>query len=156
MELKFLRYDATPGEKHLGVATIRIEEGIRIILRFKVVPKEHGGYYYQPASHKVSVATKDVYYPAFSLDSTYEYDEVKAFIAENVDRILSQQNNSVFGSPAPVQSPNQPYRIAPQSPQMSTAIQSAIDTAIASPSSNYEGPLAGSGFSAPPEQNLPF
>lgn len=100
MNLKFLRYDPTPGEKHLGIATVRIEEGIRIILRFKVVPKDGGGYYYQPASHKIAANGKDNYYPAFSLDSSYEYDELREFVGINVEQILNRQNPSVFAPPA--------------------------------------------------------
>ena len=99
MNLKFLRYDPTPCEKHLGIATVRIEEGIRIILRFKVVPKDGGGYYYQPASHKIAANGKDNYYPAFSLDSSYEYDELREFVGINVEQILNRQNPSVFAQP---------------------------------------------------------
>lgn len=99
MNLKFLRYDPTPGEKHAGIATVRIEEGIRIILRFKVVPKDGGGFYYQPASHKIAANGKDNYYPAFSLDSSYEYDELREFVGMNVEQIMARQNPSVFNPP---------------------------------------------------------
>ena len=113
MNLKFLRFDATPGEKHLGIATVRIEEGVRIILRFKVQPKEGGGFYYQPASHKISAHGKDNYYPAFALDSSYEYDELKEFLAVHVEPILQQQNGqSVFS-----QAQHQPSYVPPKAPQ---------------------------------------
>ena len=150
MNLKFLRFDATPTEKHLGIATIRIEEGVRIILRFKVQPKEGGGYYYQPASHKISSQGKDNYYPAFSLDSSYEYDELKDFIASHVEPILNQANQSVF-SPAtaqvarPPQQPNQNYGGYPQ--QQAPVQQQQY---------RQDRPQQQMQYAPEPEGNLPF
>lgn len=99
MNLKFLRYDPVQNEKHVGIATIRIEEGIRIILRFKVTPKDGGGYYYQPAPVKVPGHGKDNYFPSFALDSSYENDEMKEFLAVHVEPMIQQQNASVFNQP---------------------------------------------------------
>lgn len=93
MNLKFLKYDVTQGEKHIGIITIRLEESIKIILRFKVVQKEGGGYYFQPASHKISSDGKDSYQPAFMFDSTYEYEQVKEFLAYNLQESLKLLNS---------------------------------------------------------------
>ena len=110
MNLKFLRYDPTPGEKHLGIATIRLEEEVKLIFRFKIVPKDGGGYYCQPASHKISSHGKDNYYPAFAFDSSYDGDCVKEFVLAHVDPIINQtQQQSVFNAP-----PAQVARPAPQ------------------------------------------
>lgn len=126
MNLKFLRYDPVPNEKHVGIATIRIEEGIRIILRFKVTPKDGGGYYYQPAPVKIPGHGKDNYFPSFALDSSYESDELKEFLTVHIEPLLAQQHvNSVFSQPqAQVarppqqQNPNyQQYQQPPVQPQ---------------------------------------
>jgi hypothetical protein len=85
--LEFLKFDFTPSEKHLGIATVRYEK--RFIFRFKVVPKDKGGYYIQPASYKIGVGPegKDIYVTAFQLDSSYESEEMRNFILIEMDRI---------------------------------------------------------------------
>lgn len=151
MNLKFLRFDATPGEKHLGIATLRIEEGVRIILRFKVQPKDGGGYYYQPASHKISSHGKDNYYPAFSLDSTYEYDELKEFLAVHVEPILAQQNGQSVFSPPPAQvarAPQQPNPNYQGYPQQQAPVQQQ--------QYRQDRPQQQMQYAPDPEGNLPF
>ena len=111
MNFQFLKFDATPGEKHIGIATIRIEiSGSRIILRFKIVPKEHGGYYCQPASYKVgTINGKDQYVPSFALDSTYEADELRNFILANIETITNVAKVPAQQNPNFNQNAQQPY-----------------------------------------------
>lgn len=154
MNLKFLRFDATPTEKHLGIATVRVEEGVRIILRFKVQPKEGGGYYYQPASHKISAHGKDNYYPAFSLDSSYEYDELKEFLAVHVEPILQQQNGSSIFAPQPQARP--PY-VAPavQQPNPNYGGYPQQQAPVQQQQYRQDRPQQQS-FAPEPEERLPF
>ena len=154
MNLKFLRFDATPGEKHLGIATIRIEEGVRIILRFKVQPKEGGGYYYQPASHKISAHGKDSYYPAFSLDSTYEYDEMKEFLAVHVEPILQQQNGSSVFSQAQARPP---YVAPPaQQPNPNYGGYQQQQAPVQQQQYRQDRPQQQQSYAPEPEERLPF
>ena len=82
--LEFMKFDSLFGEKYVGIATIRYEK--RFIFRFKMVPKEGGGFYAQPAAYKLSRDGKDIYVGAFQLDSSYEFDEMKDFVVQNVTR----------------------------------------------------------------------
>src|SRR6187551_2244321 len=84
---EFLNFCATPGEKYMGVATIRVER--RFIFRFKILAKDDGQSYPMAASVKLpSKDGKDMYASAFQFDSTYEFDEVKNFVMENVEKAL--------------------------------------------------------------------
>lgn len=94
MNVKFLRFDLTPGEKHIGIATVRLEDGVRILLRFKIVPRTEGGYYFQPAAHKININGKDNYFASFQLDSSYESEELKSFLGSSIEKILKEKTTS--------------------------------------------------------------
>lgn len=83
--LEFLNYIPTPGEKYIGIATVKLYG--KIILRYKIVPTKDGsGHFPAPASYKVG----DEYAHAFTLDSMSENDELKKLIMSNVKQALQK------------------------------------------------------------------
>lgn len=114
MDIEFLKLDLTPGEKYIGIAAVRYEK--RFIFRFKVIPKDDGGYFLAPAAHKVGNNNgKDVYAPAFQLDSSYESDEMRAFILSHIaSKIQSTQMSANVFNPPPPQQPQNSYQNPPQ------------------------------------------
>lgn len=101
---QFLKFVAVQGEKHLGVAVVRWLG--KIILRYKVMPSQEGGYWIAAGSTKLGVKRdgKENYEEWFQLDSTYERDEMRDFILDHIEPILSQKHKSVFAQPLPVDS----------------------------------------------------
>jgi len=95
---EFLGYQPTPGEKHLGIATIKMWG--RLILRWKVIPNKDGsGFFCGAASYKVpdpSGAGGDCYTEAFMLDSRSEHEAVQNFIRAHVRKAMGD-GASVFG-----------------------------------------------------------
>lgn len=111
---KFMKYEPTPGEKHLGIATVKVYD--KIILRYKIVPnKDGGGWFPVPASYKMpSQAGQDVYVSAFMLDSNCENEELMNLIRAHVKSHIQAQyvdNQSVFSAPVaqPATQPNPNY-----------------------------------------------
>lgn len=115
---EFMKFIPIQNEKHIGIAVIRYEG--RFIFRFKIMPSDQGGYWAMTASFKTgTIAGKDKYEPAFSLDSEYQKNQLTDFVLSNVERELSQkpQPTSIFSNQQ-AQVPNQqqfakPY-VAPQ------------------------------------------
>lgn len=102
LNLEFLKFIKVEGEKHLGIAVIRLNR--RFIIRFKVQASEQGGYWISSPSMKAGVFNgKDNYISAFQFDSSYENEEVKNFVMEHIERLMSQQQASVFTPPAQAQ-----------------------------------------------------
>ena len=76
MKIQFNDYKTTPGEKHLGIASIILElEGEKILLRYKVQSGKDGkGHFYATASHKIDETT---YVPSFVVNSNILSDSIK-------------------------------------------------------------------------------
>lgn len=92
--LEFLKFIPVTGEKHLGIAVIRIER--KYVVRFKIQASEQGGYWVSSPSMKSGVFNgKDSYVSAFQFDSSYENEEVKNFILANVERHISSVQQPV-------------------------------------------------------------
>lgn len=108
---EFIKYEPTPSEKHMGVATVKLYG--KIILRYKIVPNKDGsGYFPCAASYKMPSAPggQDIYVSAFMLDSNSEKEELENLIRANVKQFLAQQH-SVFAAmqnQAPMQQQRQP------------------------------------------------
>lgn len=94
MSYEFMKYDATPMEKYIGIATVKLHG--KIVLRYKIVPKKDGsGYFPTAASYKIpGDGGVDQYIAAFMLDSNFEKEEVEKLIMSNVKRIMAQQPTS--------------------------------------------------------------
>jgi hypothetical protein len=94
MELEFLKFDKTPQEKHLGVASIRADR--RFIFRFKIMSNPKGeGYFLNAPALKID----EKYWPAFAFDSSYESDQVKEFVLTHVKSALGAPKTQVFADP---------------------------------------------------------
>lgn len=75
---EFISYqEAAPGEKYLGIATIKAFG--KILLRYKVIPGKNGNFY-APPSYKIA----DQFVPAFLMDSRADEDAVKAIIKKGI------------------------------------------------------------------------
>lgn len=99
----------------------------------KVTPKDTGGYFVHPASYKICNMGKDGYISAFQLDSTFESDEMKEFVLNEITKILApngfvQQIEAAQFSPAhpPVTlQPKPNYNAHPQQPSYAPQTQHA-------------------------------
>lgn len=97
-QYQFIKYEPTPTEKHLGIATVKLYG--KIILRYKMVATKDGtGYFPAAASYKMPNTT-DQYYSAFMLDSTSEREELEGFIKHHVKSWMAQQGLDIFGNPS--------------------------------------------------------
>jgi hypothetical protein len=88
--MEFLKYEQTPGEKHLGVATIRLWK--KIILRYKIVLNKDGSGFFPASASLKLAATSDrseTYCPSFMLDSSYEAQTVADFIKFHVKSFIN-------------------------------------------------------------------
>lgn len=93
MDFKFIKYEPTPNEKHLGIATVKAYD--KIILRYKIVQTKDGtGIFPAPASYKMSLNGEDRYISAFTVDSVSDNDDLSAMIKREASKAIS--GNSVF------------------------------------------------------------
>jgi hypothetical protein len=116
-KFEFLNYIPTPGEKHLGIATVRIYG--KIIFRFKIVPTKDGTSFF-PAAPSVKIGEGDQpYKSAFEMDSRSEHEELNDMIKKNVKQAMlpilpmpvpNMYNQPNFFPQAPIQQSNDlPY-----------------------------------------------
>ena len=89
---EFLSYEATPAEKHLGIATIRAWG--KIILRYKIVATTDGQGFFSAAAtirgHGMNSKGKEKYEESFLIDSRYDYEQISQLIQQNVTAIRNQ------------------------------------------------------------------
>jgi hypothetical protein len=99
-QFEFVKFEATPGEKHLGIATVKAFEG-KITLRYKIVPNKDGsGFFPASASYKMpQVGGEDVYIGSFLLDSRSDEEEMNALIRANVKKHLSHAPSASVHAP---------------------------------------------------------
>lgn len=84
MDIKFVEYKLTPGEKHLGIVTIDFD-GI-IMLRYRISPgKEGNGIFPSPASYKVVENGQDRYVPSFEIDSSTLHKRIVRIIMDGIE-----------------------------------------------------------------------
>jgi hypothetical protein len=83
-DFRFLKYEPTPSEKHMGIATVMAYG--KIILRYKIVQNKDGtGFFPASASYKMSDPSgADFYVSAFVVDSNGEKEELENMIKANV------------------------------------------------------------------------
>lgn len=90
---EFLSYIPTPGEKHLGVVTIRCWG--KIVLRYKINAGVNPGSWFGTISsikQGIGENGKDNYEKSFVIDSSYEAEQIKKFIEKHVNLHISPQN----------------------------------------------------------------
>ncbi len=83
-KFEFIKYEPTPQEKHLGIATVKIFG--KIIAKFKIVPTKDGSSFF-PASPSLKIG--EGYVSAFTMDSVSEKEELDSLIKLNVRRCMS-------------------------------------------------------------------
>ncbi len=86
-EFKFIKYEATPKEKHIGLMTVVVRG---IVLRYKIVRTKDGNSLFPAsASYKMSGEDEEArYLSAFSLDSQSEQEMLFDFIKGKMVEIL--------------------------------------------------------------------
>ena len=147
---EFLNFVATPNEKHLGIATMRLWG--KIILRYKIVPKKEKGQFPSAASYKVVDEQGDRYIAAFSLDSNMDKDECESIMMANVNRILSG-GVSVNQQQPQYQQPQQQYQQQPQyAPQQQQYQQQPQQQQAWGQQQQYQQ----APYAAQPDEQLPF
>lgn len=98
MEIKFIEFIETHGEKHLGIATISIEN--TIYMRYKVLANQKGGYFLAPPSYRIKKQndnnSEDSYIAAFVVDSNFLKEKIENLIRENVKNYFNNINEIPF------------------------------------------------------------
>lgn len=84
---EFIKYEPTPEEKHLGVATVKLYG--KIIARFKIIPSKDGTSFFPVAP---SIKLGETYMSGFTLDSMSEKEELDAIIKVNVRKCMAPQS----------------------------------------------------------------
>jgi hypothetical protein len=88
-EFRFIKYEATPGEKHLGIATVKVYD--KVILRYKIVPtKEGSSYFAAPPSYKITENGQERFISGFTVDSVSDNEDLSTFIKQNVFKLISK------------------------------------------------------------------
>jgi len=102
---QFISYAPTPGEKHLGIATINYHG--KLILRYKIMPTKDGSNFFPvPAAYKVG----ETYQSAFTLDSNIEKEEVENLIKIHVKKSIQSASSSSPSSFPPISQPPITYQ----------------------------------------------
>ena len=82
MDMEFLHYIPTPGEKQLGIASVNYGS---LLLRFRInAGKDGTGFYASPSAHKIG----DKYYDSFEIDSRREHEKLMKLIRDNVTALM--------------------------------------------------------------------
>jgi len=86
MNVKFVEFKKIFGEKHLGIASVILDD--KILLRYKILPGKDGkGFYPKPGSYKTE---NGQYVEAFVLDSNFVKETIENVIREHVRQYLEE------------------------------------------------------------------
>ena len=100
MHYEVMKYIPVVNERYFAVVLIRIEK--KYLVAYKVAAREDGGIWISTASTKIgSINGKDQYMEAFRSDSSFENEEIRNFITNEVDKFNAQRHpsKSVFSPP---------------------------------------------------------
>ena len=97
-KFEFIKYEPTPNEKHMGIATVNLYG--KILAKFKIVPTKDGSNFF-PASPSVKVG--DSYCSALVLDSNIDKEEMDMLIKTRVKHYLNPQSTPAYQPPPPEQ-----------------------------------------------------
>jgi hypothetical protein len=81
-KFEFIKYEPTPQEKHLGIATVKLYG--KLIARYKIIPTKDGTSFF-PASGSFKVGDK--FESCLTLDSNSEKEELDSMIKAHVRSI---------------------------------------------------------------------
>ena len=104
MSFQFIRFDETPKEKYLGVATVKVDDKYLVRLLVRKNPK--GGYFIAPPSVKMDSEEGDVYAESFMMDSNFQKEELHTLIRSNIRGFIG-------GGSAPAPQPVPQQQAAP-------------------------------------------
>lgn len=138
-KFEFRNFTPTPGEKHAGIAEIKVNGETPLILRFKITPRKDGaGFFPNIASYKMpGRPAGEEYDECFMLDSRSDDDSCKRLVMQGFNAWHAAQQPSVFAATAPRAPAPYPY---PDLPAPMNPMQNA---------SYQPSPM-------PSDQNLPF
>lgn len=104
-DIEFLKYQPTPEEKYLGVASVRYLQ--RIVLRYKIVMKKDGkGYFAVPAAYKVD---EDTFISAFMIDSRAEEEEIISVVRAGIKPFVQEQLDAQHSAFSPSDNEEIPF-----------------------------------------------
>ena len=81
--VEFLKFERTPNEKYLGLATIRLYG--KMIVIYKINTGKDGSLYMNSASFKVGETFRD----ALTIDSSYEAQEIKSVVVAACQKAMN-------------------------------------------------------------------
>lgn len=98
---EFIQFTPTPGEKYAGIAEVKINGTIAIVLRYKIVAKKDGsGFFPTCASYKMTNrAPGEEYDECFMIDSRSDNDAVNKVVMHGFHLSQQSQQPSVFNTP---------------------------------------------------------
>ena len=86
-QFEFISYTPVQGEKHLGIAAIKLYG--KIILRYKIVQGKDGkGFFPSAPNYKITDESGERWVSGFMLDSRSENEEVEGIIRNGVNRAM--------------------------------------------------------------------
>lgn len=153
----FLKYQPTPGEKYMGIASVRLFG--KVVHRYKIQPSKDGASFYPtPASYKIpdpAGGQKDCFISAFMLDSQSDNEELKNFIISHVNHCIEQMNaQSVHAANNQYQQAAPQYQQQYQQPQQQAQYQQPNYNNYQQPQQTYQ--QASVFDNAAPSEELPF
>jgi|GEM_PF-6663325 len=107
-KFEFIGFDPTPGEKHIGILTVRIHGTVTLVVKYKIVGKKDGnGYFPTVAAYKMPGRMQgEEYDECFMLDSRSDNDQMIKFIMHHFYSWQKAQNfSSATQSLFPASSP---------------------------------------------------
>lgn len=101
MNYEIMKYIPVVNERYFAIVLIRIEK--KYLVAYKVSAREDGGIWISTSSIKVgSIGGRDQYMESFRSDSSFENEEIRNFITNEVDKFNSQNriSKSIFNQEA--------------------------------------------------------
>lgn len=86
-KFEFLKYEETPNEKHLGIATVNLYG--KVLGKFKVVRTKDGANFFCASPSVRSPSKADQYENVITIDSSTDKQELDNLIKDNVRRCMS-------------------------------------------------------------------
>lgn len=125
-KFQFISFEPTPGEKHVGILTVRIFGSVVIVLRYKIVAKKDGsGYFPTCASYKMpNRMPSDEYDECFMLDSRVDNDQLIKFMMGHFHQW--QKAQPVANSTPFIQRPE--YQVQPVFQQATFANEASVNS----------------------------
>jgi hypothetical protein len=107
-KFEFRGFTATPGEKHAGIAEVKLNGETPMILRFKIVARKDGsGYFPNVGSYKMPNRTiGEEYDECFMLDSRSDHDSCMKCVMAGVNKALQAISPSVSSGQFQASSPS--------------------------------------------------